>query len=250
MPLVFLRYNGRLFPPKQCVVAAFACVVFVLSGFTSASALSDRELLRGFNLTVFGAEYAPFGVQSRYVRKFSGTVNFKIHSMSSKNRVAAARSFINGLNSQIRGIRTRVVTSGSRANFNLYIVDRKDYEKIARTKVYRRGSKRIPGKCLVRSVFSRRGIVRSDAVVVSDEGEALFKRCLAEEILQGLGPLNEHTSLSKSMFNDRSRHTNFTKFDRYILNMLYDKRISNGSSPDKVNAILPTVLKDVRRRLN
>ncbi len=254
MELALLFAQKRIYRATRMasmfVVTGFAIAICVISNSTAASALSDRELLRGFNLTVFGAEYAPFGVQSRYVRKFRGTVNFKIHNMSRKNRTSAARSFISGLNNQIRGLSTRIVTGGTKANFNLYIVDRKDYESIARTKVYRRSAKKIPGKCLVRSVFSRRGILRSDAIIVSDEGEALFKRCLAEEILQGLGPLNEHTSLSKSMFNDRSKHTNFTKFDRYILNMLYDRRISNGASPDNVNAVLPTVLKDIRRRLN
>ena len=215
-----------------------------------AGATSDSELVRGFNLTVFGAEYSPMGIQSRYVRKFRGTVKFKVHNLSRKNRNSQTRSFIRGLSKQIRGLKTQIVGGTGSANFNVYVVDRADYADTVRNKVYRRAGARVPGKCLVRSVFSRNGIVRSDAVIVSDEGEALFKRCLAEEILQGLGPLNEHTSLRQSMFNDRTKHTKFTKFDRYILNMLYDKRIQNGASPKSVNAVLPAVLRDVRRRLN
>jgi hypothetical protein len=140
------------------------------------------------------------------------------------------------------------VSSKSQANFVVYIVDRKDYESVVRDKVYRRATASTPGKCLVRSVFSRSGISRSDAVIVADEGEALFDRCKAEEILQGLGPLNEHPSLRESMFNDRTRHTQFTRFDRLILNMLYDRRIRNGATLEEVQKILPDVLRTAKGR--
>lgn len=215
-----------------------------------AGAVNDGGLIRGFNLTVFGAEYSPFGVQSRYIRKFRSTVRFRVHNLSKKNRQRQVTKFIRGLGGKIAGLKTQVLGASGTANFNVYVVDRADYVKIARSKVYRRATAQVPGRCLVRSVFSRSGIVRSDAVIVSDDGEALFQRCLVEEILQGLGPLNEHSSLYQSMFNDRSKHTKFTKFDRYILNMLYDGRVKNGASPKAVNTVLPQVLNDVRKRLN
>ena len=75
-----------------------------------------------------------------------------------------------------------------------------------------------------------KGIKRSAAVIVSDEGEFLFKRCLVEELLQGLGPMNDDEDLIHSVFNDSSRHSRFTVFDQIILNMLYDPRIKPGMS--------------------
>jgi hypothetical protein len=211
-------------------------------------AASDAEIIRGFNLTVFGAEYSPMGFQSNYVRKFNGTVRFHIENLASRNRVPEVRAFIQSLNRSIANFRAEIVNSPARANFVVYVVDRKDYVDTVRNKVYRRAGASTPGKCLVRSVFSRSGINRSDAVIVSDEGEALFNRCKAEEILQGLGPLNEHPSLYESMFNDRTRHTSFTRFDRLILNMLYDKRIRNGATLESVQPLLPVVLRDAKRR--
>ena len=38
---------------------------------------------------------------------------------------------------------------------------------------------------MVRSIYSRSGIKRSDAVIVADQGDSQFKRCMIEEILQG-----------------------------------------------------------------
>lgn len=212
-------------------------------------AASDAEIIRGFNLTAFGAEYAGFGRQSDYIRKFAGPVRFYIHSMSQRDRRQTVQRFILSLNRSVRGLETRMVSSAAQANFEVFVVDREDYAEVVRGRIYRRPTAPVRGKCLVRSNFTRNGITRSAAVIVSDEGEAIFRRCMAEEILQGLGPLNEHASLSESMFNDRSRHTSFTRFDRIIMNMLYDRRIRNGDTRAEVQRLLPEVLRDAKRRV-
>lgn len=234
-----------------CSVTLVVSLMFAVGSGVSrpANAATDAEIIRGFNLTMFGAEYSPFGYQSNYIRKFNGTVRFYIHNLSRKNRSREVARFIRSLNGSIRGLKTEITNRPERANFHVYVVDRKDYISTVREKVYRRPTASTPGKCLVRSVFSRSGIRRSDAVIVSDEGESLFKRCKAEEILQGLGPLNEHASLRESMFNDKTRHTNFTRFDRLILNMLYDRRIANGAMRESVQGLLPDVLRDAKRRV-
>ena len=225
------------------------CLLFAIFFTLPAHALTDEEIKRGFNLTVFGSEIAPLGFQARYIHKFNGEVKFRIHNLSSKNRMRAIRRFIGTLENQISGLKVRIVNEGETANFNIYVVNRANYIQTVREKVERRRTAKVPGKCLVKSKFSRAGMINSDAVIVSDEGEALFRRCLIEEILQGLGPLNESTSLSKSVFNDTSKHTRFTDFDRLILNMLYDDRIKNGASIRSVSKVLDDVLKDTRARL-
>ncbi len=229
-----------------CTVFLATIMVLRLGG--TASAFTDRSVIRGFNKTVFGSEFTS-GSQSDYIRKFRSPVRFYIHNRARKNRRRAARRFILGLNRAIRGLKTTIVSNPDQANFHLYIVDRQDYVDTVRNSVYHGAHVTVRGRCVVRSIFTRFGISRSDAVIVSNEGNKLFRRCLAEEILQGLGPLNEDTSLSASMFNDRSRHTHFTRFDRYILNMLYDKRLKMGASQQSVQSLLPRVLGDVKRRI-
>lgn len=240
--------SQRSLPTFIAAFLATLCIVMVTTT-APARAATDQEIIRGFNLTVFGAEFAQFGIQARYIRKFNGPVKFHIYNLSRRDRYSTVRKFILSLNRSVAGLRTEVTQNAAAANFNVYIVDQADYVKVARERVYRRSTARVPGKCLVRSVFSRNGIIRSDAIIVADGGEALFQRCMREEILQGLGPLNEHASLRESMFNDRSRHTSFTKFDRIILNMLYDSRVKNGTSIDRVQGVLPDVLRDAKRRV-
>lgn len=98
----------------------------------------------------------------------------------------------------------------------------------------------------MRVVSDSSGISQSAAVIVSDEGDFLFRRCMVEEILQGLGPMNDDSSLSHSVFNDKSRHSRFTSFDRMLLNMLYDPRIKPGMRPDEVRPMLPSIVRTVR----
>jgi hypothetical protein len=247
MVLDQLRRNAAHIGSRFAI--GLAAALLVVAGYLPAArAASDAEVIRGFNLTVFGAEYSPLGYQADYVRKFSGPVRFYVHNLSKRNREREVRAFILSLNGAVRGLTTRMARSPNEANFHVYVVDRKDYVSVVRNRVYNSQGASAPGKCLVRSVFSPAGIRRSDAVIVSDDGEALFNRCKTEEILQGLGPLNEDHSLAESMFNDRTRHTNFTRFDRLILNMLYDPRIKNGASKESVQAILPRVLADAKRR--
>jgi len=214
------------------------------------NALTDAELIRGFNLTVFNTEISGIGLGNTYVKKFSGEVRFQIHNRSKIDRTGQVTGFIRRINNEIAGLDARLAHGSSRPNFHVYIVDRADYVKTAREILFNGRSRNIPGKCIVRSKFTRSGILRSDAIIVSDTGDALFNRCMVEEILQGLGPLNDHSSLEKSVFNDTSKHTSFTAFDRALLNILYDRRIRNGTFASKVKQILPVIVRDVKARLS
>jgi hypothetical protein len=199
----------------------------------------QSDLIRGFNATVFGSEYTPGQSQTAYVRKFVREVRVHIDNRSAKDRRAQARSFLLGLNRDIRGMALRVLDTKRSANFKLIIVDKADYERTVQRDVYGNSSTPVRGRCIVRSFFTRTGIRRATAVIVSDRGERLFQRCLIEETLQGLGPLNEDRRLMQSVFNDASRQTTFTRFDRLIMNMLYDPLLPVGTSQARAQSILP-----------
>ena len=113
------------------------------------------------------------------------------------------RNFLRSLPRLIDGLTLSIVESAEEANYRIFIVDRMAYRTVVTEEVYGRPSSSFaPGRCLVRVVSNRNGIERSDAVIVADEGDFLFRRCMVEEILQGLGPVNDDASLSESVFND------------------------------------------------
>ncbi len=226
-------------------------VALLLTGSaTPGRAFTDAELIDGFEKTVFGAEYWNFGWQASRVKKFAGPARVYVDDRSGAGRGADAIRFLVSLPALIDGLELEVVAEPSEANFRVYILSRANYRQVVINEIYNRpASSFAPGNCLVRVVSTGNGIERADAVIVADEGEFRFQRCLAEEILQGLGPTNDDRRLAASIFNDSSRHASFTDFDRHILNMLYHPAILPGMTRVEVRRILPAVVAEVRGRL-
>lgn len=230
-----------------------ACLLTALVAIqaTPGHAYTDEELIDGFNRTVFGSEYGGFGWQSWLVKKFDGPVRVYIDDRAGGGRRGDVRDFLRSLPRRIDGLTLSVVESAEEANYRIFIVDRIAYRSVVTGEVYGRPSSSFaPGRCLVRVVSNRSGIERSDAVIVADEGDFLFNRCMVEEILQGLGPVNDDASLADSVFNDSSTHATFTRFDRAILNMLYHPSIRPGMTRAEARRVLPEVAAEVNARLD
>ena len=230
----------------------FSLIVTVLLALpaTPGHAFSDSELIDGFERTVFGSEYQSFGWQSFLVKKFTEPVRVFVDDRSGSQRGGEIADFIRSLPAEIAGLDIDVVADPVEANYRIFVVDRAAYHNVVAGEVYGRPTASFtPGKCLVRVISTSAGISRSDAVIVADEGEFLFHRCMVEETLQGLGPVNDDRSLSESVFNDMSRHATFTDFDRYILNMLYHPAIEPGMTKLEARRVLPAVAADVQARL-
>ncbi len=205
-------------------------------------------MIRGFEKVVFGAEYTGAFSDSSYVKKFVVPVRVTIEARAAADRSAAVRAFVRQAGRSIRGLDIAMAGRGGASNFTVHVVDRRAYAETVR-RIYGNPLMATPGNCIVRTLYGRDGITRSDAVLVSDEGDALFRRCLVEEILQGLGPLNDNSEAPESVFNDTSRLTSFTPYDRLILNMLYDARLRPGLSQAQAAPLLPAIQRDARRRL-
>lgn len=230
------------------VLAAALAVSISYTGAATAPLPDDAAMIEGFNKVVFGSEIPGLMSNAAYVRKFTGPVRFFIDDTANADRRPAVRRFVHDLEEDIEGLETRFVDSAAEADFIVHVVDRADYQATGR-RIYHDPSMDVPGNCIVRSSYSKAGIRRSDALVVSDEGERLFRRCLIEEVLQGLGPLNENPDAPQSVFNDTSLLTSFTPYDRVIMNMLYDERLQAGTGKRAAQELLPALLRAARRRV-
>lgn len=207
---------------------------------------SDAALRDGFFRTVFGLEYADDTQGASVVKKFTEPVRIYLDQRSRTERRRTVERFVRSVNRGVRGLDIRIVDSPLQANFTVYIVDRVNYAQVIQDDVYNSSRATVRGRCMVRVLTGQEGITRAQAVIVSDEGDFLFNRCMVEEILQGLGPLNDDPTLSASVFNDTSLHTRFMLHDRYVLNMLYHPQLVPGMDRQDVDALLPRILSDVR----
>jgi hypothetical protein len=215
-----------------------------------ARAFDQAALVDGFMRSVFGSEFSGWGWQANIVKKYTVPVRFYVDDRSGRRGTGEVVRFIRALPHRIAGLQASIVDQPGEANFRVFVVDRDAYRGVVAGEIYGQPSSGFaPGKCLVRVVSGLNGISRSDAVIVADEGDFLFRRCMVEEILQGLGPVNDDPVLAESVFNDTSTHARFTAFDRHILNMLYDPRIQPGMGRIQVRRLLPAVAADTLRRL-
>jgi hypothetical protein len=89
-------------------------------------------------------------------------------------------------------------------------------------------------------------ITRAEAILPVDIGDFSFYDCAYEELLQGLGVINDDASVPWTMFNDDVQMGFFDLYDQYLLNILYDPRIKPGMTKSEVSDVLPDVLPAVR----
>lgn len=211
----------------------------------SLKSFSDADLAHGFFATVFGLEHGA-AAGGRMVKKFHGPVRVAVEAADSR-RAAEVAAFVRRLPGLVPGLDLRLAGAGESANFVVHVVDRAAYSRTVRQVAYGGAHGAAPGRCMVKVDFTAGGIARSDAFIVADEGEHLFRRCMVEEILQGLGPMNDDRSLHASVFNDSSRHTRLGAFDRAIVAMLYDRRVRHGMGRGEVEAIMPDLVARARR---
>lgn len=234
----------------RLVPSVLLIALFALLPATPGRAFSDAELIDGFMRTVFGSEYPSWGRQAGIVKKYTQPVHVYVDDRSAGRRGPEVEAFIRTLPGLIRGLRMSVVSDPADADYRVFVIDRADYRRVVSREVYGlTASTYAPGKCLVRVVSSSAGISRSDAVIVANEGEFLFHRCMVEEILQGLGPANDDDTLAESVFNDRSTHATFTSFDRHILSMLYHPLVRAGMNERRAREVLPVVAAEIQARL-
>lgn len=223
------------------VVVCLASVVAASAGVSAARA-DARAVSHGFFKTVFGLEYGGHADANR-VKRYVSPVRFHISDRSGRNRLPAARQFIRSLPQRIHHLDAQHVARADRANFRVIIVKRSDFADVVAREL-QADAYAMNARCLVGVTTHNGRIERSVAVIIGDD-DYLFSRCLVEEVLQGLGPMNDHASLTGSVFNDRSRLASFTDFDEAILNVLYHPTIRPGMTQRQARQALPKAMREL-----
>ena len=137
------------------------------------------------------------------------------------------------------------------ANFIVMLVPRRDFAQTIRSRYGASQAKQIQSS-LHPECLSGIGkdktyrIRRAEVILPVDAEEFRFYDCAYEELLQGLGLINDDNSLPWTMFNDNVQMGFFDIYDQYLVNILYDPRIRPGMTKAEVNKLLPDVLPTVR----
>lgn len=219
---------------------------------------TDAELIDGFVRTVFGAEYEAPADALLVVKRFTQSVRIYVEALGSDvfpqsradRRKREAEAIIRQLASRIPGARISIVPTLRRANLLVVVTDAQNYLGVGQAMLRGRASFMRNTVCAGVPVwYPNYALERALVIVPGDRGDRLFMSCVAEEVLQVLGAVNDDDGLTYSTFNDANDLGGFPLFDQFLLNMLYHPRIRPGMNEAQVRTALPRVIAEIRPRL-
>ena len=210
---------------------------------------TDAQIIDGFFKVTLGAEFHVAAGVDR-IRKYDGPVRVYVDNRMRPDRSPQVAAVVADIRARIRDLDIAMTGSRDEAQIVVSLVRDRDLARAIRT-LYgidraRRIQRSLNPQCLssfLKDEHSR--ILRSDVLLVGDAGDFVFYDCIYEELLQSLGPIND-TTVPWTMFNDDVRLGFFGRYDQYLLNILYDRRIRPGMTRAQVEALLPEVLPEVR----
>jgi hypothetical protein len=243
--LAAIAFGGVVWPPP----ASAEIPAIASRQRAEKKSFTDSEIIDGFLKTAFGAEYHLAGRVDR-IRKYAMPVRVFADGNRADRKVQLAK-VVADIGRKVAHLDIAMAERSEAANVLVKMVrDRDLYRTI--TKSY--GSDRakeiktsLDPQCL--SGFRKNEkyeIEHSDVILTVDNGDFVFFDCAYEELLQSLGPINDTSSVPWTMFNDQVSMGFFDVYDQYILNILYDPRVTAGMNVEEVRAVLPEVLADVR----
>jgi len=213
------------------------------------TSFSDAEIKDGFFKTAFRAELQ-FDRRDGRIRKFDEPVRVFV-DRGPPDRRAQLAAVIADIREHVQHLDLAITDKRSSANFIVTLVQRHDLDQTIRSHYGPDKAKRIQRalapECL--SGIAKDGsfrIRRAEVILPVDTGEFSFFDCAYEEMLQGLGLINDDASVPWTMFNDDVQMGFFDVYDQYLVNILYDARVRPGMTQSEVGKLLPEVLPTVR----
>jgi hypothetical protein len=211
---------------------------------------SNDEIKDGFFKTAFHGELQ-FDRRVDRIRKFDEPVRVFVDNRGSPNRGAEIAAIVADIHARIDHLDLAMTDDRKKANFLVTLVPEREFAQTIRWRYGEAEAKRIQ-RALRPECLSGIGkdrsfrIRRAEVIMPVDAGEFTFYDCAYEELLQGLGLINDDNSVPWTMFNDDVQMGFFDVYDQYLVNTLYDPRIRPGMTKDQVDKILPDVLPAVR----
>ena len=250
---------------RRAVAGALLCLSVAAASLTAAHGddeggtisregqrkhFDNAEITDGFSKIAFGAEFRADRRVDR-IRKFDHPVRIFVETRGEPDRRHQIDSIVADIRSRIKNLDIAVTPTRVDANMIVTLVLDRDLADSIRT-IYgaehaRNIERSLRPQCLAGFAKDETyRIMRSEVLLVIDEGDFVFYDCAYEEILQALGPINDDRSVPWSMFNDDVSMGFFDIYDQILLNLLYDPRILPGMTKEEALAVVPKILPDVR----
>jgi hypothetical protein len=211
---------------------------------------SDDEIRDGFFKIALHAELQ-IGARVDRIRKFDEPVRIFLNGEAAPVRVTALEGIVADIRHRIDHLDIAVTADRKEANFVVTLVTAQNLMPTIRARFGKERARQIARslnpQCL--SGIAKDGayrIRRAEVILPVDADDFTFRNCAYEELLQGLGAINDDASVPWTMFNDEVQMGFFDIYDQLLLNILYHPRIRPGMSRREVEDLLPAVLPEAR----
>lgn len=209
---------------------------------------SAKELMRGFMALAFGSDLR-IGARPRGIRRFSHPIYAEVISRGSVDRTAAMTRIIEEYARKVPNLRLSV-TDSPPADIEVRLIDEKNFKSALTeafgAKVAREFIKRTDPQCMTSVKSSTDGdILRSVSFVIVDKGKDVFLDCAYHELLHAFGLSNHDQHNPWTTLNQNRMVGYLTVYDRDLLTLLYDPRITAGMTPGQARETLPKVIADL-----
>jgi hypothetical protein len=214
------------------------------------TSFSDDEIKDGLFKTVFHAEWQ-VGRPAERIRKFDEPVRVFVVDHGAPDRRAEIAAIVTDIRARVDHLDLAMTNDRGAANFVVTLVPRRELARTIRSHFgpdkARKIQQSLAPECLSGIGKDQRDrIRRAEAILPGDVDEFRFYDCAYEELLQGLGIINDDASVPWTMFNDDVQMGFFDVYDQYLVNILYDPRILPGMTKQEVDKVLPEVFPTVR----
>ena len=211
---------------------------------------TDDEIRRGFFKIAFQAELQ-LDARAGRIRKFDEPIRIFVDSKAAPDRSSQIADVIADIRARVNHLDIAITDDRESANFVVTLVRDSDVDATIRARYGAERASQIQQslhpQCL--SGIGKDGhfrIRRAEAILPVDAGDFIFYDCAYEELLQGLGTINDDSSVPWTMFNDDVQMGFFDVYDQYLLNILYDPRVHPGMTRHEIEALMGGVLQTAR----
>lgn len=205
-----------------------------------------NDLKRGFNTLAFGSDLR-LGAKPRGIRRFDGDVHVLVSSSGSVDRTAAMEKVIAEYGDVLPQLNVTKAETEDDAELIVHLIDEKNFaaalidafgEDTARAFV-----RKTDPQCMT-SVKSRGdgAIVRAVSFVIVDKSDRVFFDCAYHEMLHAFGLSNHDQGNPWTSLNQTRIVGYLSVYDRALLTLLYDRRITPGMSRHEVSRLLPGLI--------
>lgn len=250
------------FPRTRLLVAGLALTIALAPRSAATAEISNDALIRNFDIVAFGNEYT--GRRYDHVRKWAQPIRIGIQGAYPPYFEEFVKNHIRDL-WKLTGHPIELYYSlGMQKNKQLakdfdpkkvnFILFYLPVDKIpaAITKYFDDDPRQVEEMIRVSTCFAKfftrkNEITAGIAVFPAHHPRDYMRACVVEEITQVMGLPNDSPDVSPSIFNDKSRYFELTEQDKWMLRMLYDRRVSFGMTRSETLSIGREILDQKRR---